>query len=261
MIAVQLECVVNISEGRDLGLVERIAGAARAACLDVHSDAHHNRSVLTLAGDAGAVEEAARAVARATVESIDIAQHDGVHPFRGALDVVPFVPWTDATLDDAVAARDRFVDWATTELGITCMTYGPERSLPDLRRDAPLGTTAVGARPVLVAYNLWLDADLDTARTIANAIRTPALRTLPFQVGDQSQVSCNLIDPVSFGPAAAFDAVAAHAPVARAELVGLLPEAVLAAVPTERWSELDLGSSRTIEARLREVEQAGPRPR
>jgi glutamate formiminotransferase len=117
----------------------------------------------------------------------------------------------------------------------------------------------VGARPVLVAYNLWLESgDVALAQSIAAEIRVPGvLRTLGFLVGDQAQVSCNLIDPFSLGPAAAFDAVAARAEVARAELVGLVPEAVLAAVPNERWTQLDLAPSRTVETRLGEV-QAGP---
>jgi glutamate formiminotransferase/glutamate formiminotransferase/formiminotetrahydrofolate cyclodeaminase len=196
-------------------------------------------------------------VATATVAAVDITTHDGVHPYRGALDVVPFVPWTDATLDDAVAARDRFAAWATDELGIACLLYGPERTLPELRSSAPLGTTAVGARPVLVAYNLWLAPGHDeaTARAIAAALRRPGtVRMLGFDVGGRAQVSCNLIDPLSYGPADAFDAVVARAEVERAELVGLLPAAVLAGVPTDRWERLDLGESRTIEARLGEVQ-------
>ena len=255
----QLECVINISEGRRLEVVAAIAAAAGRLCLDVHSDAHHNRSVLTLAGEAADVEEGAREVARATVAQVDITDHDGVHPYRGALDVVPFVPWSGATMADAIDARDRFAEWAVDELDIHCLLYGPELSLPELRRIAPIGTTAVGARPVLVAYNLWLapGVDLATAKAVATAVRVPdMLRALGLQVGDQTQVSCNLVDPLSLGPADAFDAVAAQAEVARAELVGLVPEAVLAAAPTGRWPELDLAPSRTIEARLGEV-QAG----
>jgi glutamate formiminotransferase len=259
----QLECVINISEGTRLEVVAAIAAAAAGTCLDVHSDAHHNRSVLTLVGDAGVVESDARAVARATVAAIDMRSHAGVHPHIGALDVVPFVPWTGASLTDAVAARDRFAAWAEEELSLPCYLYGPERTLPDVRRAATrahptAGACAVGARPVLVAYNLWLaDADIGRARAIASSMRDlQRVRTLALQVGDQVQVSCNLIDPFSYGPADAFDAVAAQASVARAELVGLAPEAVVAAVPSDRWPELDLSLSRTIEARLGEV-QAG----
>jgi hypothetical protein len=106
-----------------------------------------------------------------------------------------------------------------------------------------------------VAYNLWLaDADVEQARRLAAGLRGPAVRALGLQVGAGVQVSCNLIDPLSVGPGAVFDAVATRSAVARAELVGLLPARVLAAIPEHRWRELDVGSSRTIEARL---ERAG----
>jgi glutamate formiminotransferase len=106
-----------------------------------------------------------------------------------------------------------------------------------------------------VAYNVWLaEADLAVARGVAAAIRRPGLRTLALPVGASVQVSCNLTDPWTVGPEAAFDAVASRAAVARAELVGLVPRAVLERVPRQRWRELDLDPSTTIEARL---EQAG----
>jgi glutamate formiminotransferase len=108
---------------------------------------------------------------------------------------------------------------------------------------------------VLVAYNLWLaHTDLSTAKQIARAIRSPAIRALGFHVGDAVQVSCNLIDPAAVGPGALVDAVATRAEVAGTELVGLVPATVLAAEPRARWPELDLDASRTIEARL---ERAG----
>jgi glutamate formiminotransferase len=140
------------------------------------------------------------------------------------------------------------------------VTYGPERTLPDVRRHAAeeveahptAGICCVGARPVLVAYNLWLrpGSTIDDARRIANEIRRPTLRTLGLQAGEAVQVSCNLIDPSTTGPDVAFDAVAARAPVARAELVGLVPAEVLEAIEPGRWLRLDLSESRTIEARL-----------
>ncbi len=229
--------------------------------------------MLTLVGQDDVVEGAARDVATAAVRAIDMEAHDGVHPRIGALDVVPFVPWTEATIEDAIRARDSFARWAAHVLALPCFVYGPKRALPEVRSHAfadlspdygPLvphptaGACAVGARPVLVAYNLWLESDdVALARAIATQLRVPGrLRALGLLVGGQAQVSCNLVDPLSFGPADAFDAVAAQAAVARAELVGLVPEGVLAAVPSDRWPELDLSPSRTIEARLGEV-QAG----
>jgi glutamate formiminotransferase len=102
-----------------------------------------------------------------------------------------------------------------------------------------------------VAYNVVLaEPDLRLARRVATAVRGPAIRALGLQVGDEVQVSMNLVAPSDVGPAAAHDAVAALAPVQRAELVGLVPEAVLRGVDPGRWAALDLAEDRTIEARL-----------
>ncbi len=262
-----LECVINISEGRDAALVEQIGAAAGASLLDVHSDPHHNRSVLTLVG-----EDAARAVATVAVAELDLRGHQGVHPRLGVLDVVPFVALEGATPQEAVAARNRFAAWLGDTHQVPCFLYGEERSLPDVRRHAfrslapdagpaaphpTAGATAVGQRDVLVAYNVWLeDADLATAREIAVAVRGPGIRALGLQVGERLQVSMNLTDPAVVGPAEAVERLAALATaraanVAGCELVGLLPEAVLRAVPEARWDALDLSAARTIEARRR----------
>lgn len=257
-----LECVVNISEGRRPEVVAAIGAAAGADLLDVHSDAHHHRSVLTLVG-----EEAPRAVARAAVDRLDLGAHAGVHPRIGVVDVVPFVALGATPAAEAVAARDRFGAWAAAELGVPGFAYGPERTLPEVRRRAFAGLTptwgpatphptagaiAVGARPLLVAYNLWLapGTDLAVARRVAREVRSPEIRTLGLAVGDEVQVSMNLVAPLAVGPAEAWDRVASLAPVARAELVGLVPEGVLEQAPEGRWEQLDLGPERTIEARL-----------
>jgi glutamate formiminotransferase len=256
-----LECVVNISEGRRRSVLDAIAGVAGRALLDVHADPHHHRAVLTLVG-----EEAPRAVAAAAVERLDLRAHHGVHPRLGVVDVVPFVPLDGAGPDDALAARDRCAAWIADELGVPVFLYGPERSLPDVRRgafrtiepdhgpDVPhptAGAVAVGARPLLVAWNAYLATpDLDRARAIAAAIRGPHVRALGLGVGDQVQVSLNLVAPDRVGPAEAWDLVAERAPVARAELVGLVPRSVLERTPVERWEQLDLAAGRTIEARL-----------
>lgn len=262
-----LECVVNISEGRNREVIEAVTGAGGRSLLDVHTDPHHHRSVLTLAGDGDDLEAAVRAVAAEAVARIDLTAHAGVHPRLGAVDIVPFVPLAGAPLAAAVAARDRFATWAGDELGVPCFLYGPERSLPDVRRHAfsalapdtgpatphpTAGAISAGARPVLVAYNLWLapGTPLETARRVAAGLRGPSVRALGLAVGDHVQVSLNLVDPAVVGPAAAYDLVDQHAPVTRAELVGLLPAAVLDAIRRSRWAELDLAPDRTIEARL-----------
>lgn len=261
-----LECVINISEGRDHAVIDAVAAAAGAALLDVHRDPHHHRSVLTLVG-----EDAARAVVEAAVAALDLRGHDGVHPRLGAVDVVPFVPLGADRLDAAVAARDRTAAWIGEQLEVPCFVYGPERSLPDVRRSAfealhpdtgpphphpTAGATAVGARGALVAYNVWVSGvDLAVTRRIAADVRGEAVRALGLQVGDRVQVSLNLVRPDEVGPEVAYDlvarAVAAHGgAVAGAELVGLVPAAVLRAADRRRWAELDLADERTIEARL-----------
>jgi len=261
-----LECVINVSEGRDAAAIAAIASAAGRDLLDVHSDPHHHRSVLTVVG-----EVAARAVASRAFDLLDLRDHDGVHPRLGVVDVVPFVALDGSEPADALDARDRFVAWFTVEHGVPCFRYGPERTLPDVRRHAfrtlapdagpgaphrTAGACAVGARSLLVAYNVWLaEPDLERARGIAAAVRGPAVRALGLQVGDRVQVSLNLIDPELLGPGEAYDLVATMADefgaaADGAELVGLVPDAVLRREPTQRWSELDLSAERTIEARL-----------
>jgi len=195
------------------------------------------------------------------------------------VDVVPFVPLAGSVLADAVGARNRFAAWMADALDVPCFLYGPERSLPDIRRGAftsltpdvgpssphpTAGAAAVGARAVLVAYNLWLaDADLVTARSIAAGVRGPAVRAIGLQVGDQVQVSMNLVDPLVVGPGDAYRLVerglrGAATRIERAELVGLIPDAVLAATPRADWGRLDLDADRTIEARVA-ARTAGPR--
>jgi glutamate formiminotransferase len=265
-----LECVINVSEGRRSDVLDRIAAEAAPVLLDLHHDAGHHRAVLTLAGPAPVLEPAVRAVARAAVALLDLRSHEGAHPRLGVLDVVPWVDLAAprAVSEAATAARDRFAAWAASELALPCFLYGPERTLPELRRHAftdlapdtgpaephpTAGACAVGVRPVLVAYNLWLakdkDVDLAETRRIAAGLRGPAVRALGLYAGGHLQVSCNLVDPYAVGPAQVYDAVSAQVPVARAELVGLVPKAVLRAVPRGRWRELDLAASKTIESR------------
>jgi glutamate formiminotransferase len=251
-----VECVVNVSEGRRLDVVDSLADAAGGDLLDVHSDPSHNRSVLTVVG-----ERAPRDIASAAVETIDLREHDGVHPRFGVVDVVPFVALGDGGLDDAVAARDSFAAWAGAAMDVPCFLYGPDRPLPEVRRRAfrdllpdtgpahphlTAGALAVGAREVM-----WLATDdVEVARAIAREVRGPAVRALGLAVAGHAQVSMNLVAPDVVRPSDVYDRVAARAPVARAELVGLVPGSVLDATPEDRWAELDLAADRTIEARL-----------
>jgi glutamate formiminotransferase len=243
---------VNVSEGTPGPTLDAILDAARPSTLDVHWDLHHNRSVVTVVDP--------HPLTRAAVGRLDIREHAGAHPRFGVVDVVPFVPFAGSSIADAIAARDAFVAWLADELGVPAAAYGPDGpTLPELRRDVlprmaghpSAGVVAVGARGPLVAYNLWVGVDLAAARATARAIRSPAIRALGLPVGDRVQVSLNLVDPLLVGPGAAYDAVAAEVPVVGAELVGLVPDAVLRAEPEERWDQLDLSADRTVETRLR----------
>jgi glutamate formiminotransferase len=277
-----LECVPNVSEGRDARVIARVADACGASLLDVHRDADHHRSVFTLAGPgprnaAGAVQALARAVA----EHVDLRMHDGVHPRLGALDVVPFVALGEPT-EVAVDAALGFADWVVDTLGVPVFLYDAAdpagRSLPDARRDAfvrrdpdggpgspdpRLGAVAVGARAPLVAVNCWLDREeVAVARKIAAAVRErdgglPGVRALGFALPSlgATQVSMNLVDLGATGLEAACTEVrrraeAAGAQVTRVELVGLVPAAELARCSQAFLEWAALGTDVTIEARL-----------
>jgi glutamate formiminotransferase / 5-formyltetrahydrofolate cyclo-ligase len=278
---VLVECVVNVSEGRDETVLTELAVAAGPSLLDRHSDSNHHRSVFTLVGPANDVAGAARALATVCVARLDLSGHRGVHPRLGVLDVVPFVPYRpdevpSATEDLGAAAvlRDDFARWLGATFAVPSFLYGPLpdgqiRTLPQVRRhsfaDLPpdfepprshptAGATAVGARAVLVAYNVWVSS-LATARGVVPQVRSQTVRALALQVGDRAQVSCNLTDPGTFGPDLLYDAVTElvgweGGTVVGAELVGLIPRAVLAKIAPSRWDQLGLSDDATVEARL-----------
>ncbi|HET9560038.1 MAG TPA: glutamate formimidoyltransferase, partial [Actinomycetota bacterium] len=260
MTDVLVECVPNVSEGRRHEVVDELVAAFAGAdpgvlVLDRSSDPDHNRTVITLAGPGPALVDAAVAGARACVRLIDLNRHRGVHPRMGALDVLPFVPFGEATRLsgagdpdlDCAALAERAGRRIAAEAGVPVYLYGaaarrPERAaLPAVRgrgfealRDAPdrapdfggpglhptAGATAVGAREVLVAYNVDLaGAGLDLARRIAAAVRErdgglPAVRAMGVALSERgegrglAQVSMNLLDYRVTPPAAAFAAVA-----------------------------------------------------
>jgi glutamate formiminotransferase len=231
-----IECVPNLSEGRRTDVVDAIAAAAIATpgaqLLDRTSDPDHNRSVLTLAGDEGAVTAAMEAVVGAAIARIDMTLHEGRHPRLGAVDVIPFVPLGETTLDDCVAVARRFGAHIADHFDLPVYLYAaaasrPERRvLADIRRPqfeglaammaapggepdfGPLtphptaGAVVVGARPFLVAWNINLDSrDLALAKRIAGAVRErdgglPRVQALGLYLDDLglAQVSMNLLD-------------------------------------------------------------------
>jgi glutamate formiminotransferase len=261
-----LECVINISEGRNIDILRQLADGCADDLLDVHVDADHNRSVYTLIGIA-----APRRLTKLAVQLLQLDTHQGVHPRFGVVDVVPFIALDESTMHDAILARDEFAQWASSELSVPCFVYGAERALPDIRRDAwtnlqpqyglsaphsTAGAMCVGARDLLVAYNVWLNTKTSEkdARSIAQSVRDDGIRTLALRVRNHWQISMNLIDPERIGPNIATDRVHYFAQqnnveIDRCELVGLISQNALNKISQQRWSELDLSAERTIEFR------------
>jgi glutamate formiminotransferase len=227
-----IECVPNISEGRDPRVVSEIAEAVRGApgvrLLDVSSDPAHNRSVLTFVGDEDGVREGLGALFAAAIPRIDLTRHSGEHPRMGAVDVVPIIPIRGTTQERCVALSreigaeiaDRhrvpvylYEDSATSERrrnlaeirkgqfeGFAEKMKAPEWK-PDFGPDAPhptAGAVAVGARAPLIAYNINLGTrDLAVADRIAKAIRHLGggfryVKALPVELADRGQVQVSI---------------------------------------------------------------------
>jgi len=269
------ECVVNISEGRDAARLAAFELSAGKSLRDRHSDADHHRSVFTLINDARPLEDDVRRLVSEVVATLDLREHTGAHPRFGVVDVVPFVALVADQAGDARALRDETAAFMGAELAVPCFLYGSlgdssERTLPEVRRGAfrslapdfgpaiahpSAGAAAVGARGILVAWNIWLaDVDLSVTRAIAAAVRSPSVRALGLALGERTQVSCNLIDVAQTRPSEVADRVIELLPrsgrIERCELVGLIPRALLEREDPQRWTELDLSAQRTIESRL-----------
>ena len=263
-----LECVINVSASAP-DVIAELTQTADSLLLDVHRDVWHHRSVLTLGGPDDEVQDGARSVTRQAIGLIDLTKHEGVHPRLGVVDVVPFVPidhLDGSDLRQALHHRHAFGEFVGVKLDLPCFSYGPERSLPEVRNaafrtlwpdygprspDPRTGASCIGARGALVAFNLVLKQnDIGLAKSTARTVRNDYLRTLGLQVGASVQVSCNLVAPHLLGPADAYDLVAALATVASAELVGLIPSSVLHSIPRSRWEQLDCNEDATIEGRL-----------
>lgn len=273
-----VECVPNVSEGRDRPTLDRLAAAVRAVpgvrLMNVHADPDHHRSVFSFLGEPPAVAAAALALAAAALDAVDMRTHHGSHPRIGALDVVPFVPLAGLTMRDAVDLAHRVGQALGRQHGVPVYFYAhaatspARRRLPDARRggyeglvrrlvepagkpdagparfDPRAGAVLVGARDLLVAFNVWLDRDdVVAARAIAAAVREssgglPAVQALGMALPSWGvgQVSLNLLDYRTTSIPAAFDAVVRVAArhgvgVVRAELVGVAPRAAFAGRP------------------------------
>lgn len=271
-----VECVPNFSEGRRAHIVDEIVNAMKlrgVKILDREMDANHNRSVITLAGNPGAVEEAAFRGIQIAARRIDLDAHRGEHPRIGATDVVPFVPIRGVTMDDCVAMAQRLGERVARELDIPVYLYERAATRPE-RRDlayirrgeyevlkqeiathperepdfgpkkiGTAGATVIGARPFLIAYNVNLaTSDVQIAKEIAKVVRErggglPGVKALGFELKDRGivQVSMNLTDFNVTGILKAFETVQTEA---EQRGVPVLESEIVGLVPLEALTQL-----------------------
>jgi glutamate formiminotransferase/glutamate formiminotransferase/formiminotetrahydrofolate cyclodeaminase len=247
------------------------AASGSVRLLDLHADTDHHRAVFTLAGPPGQVAPSLLEGVREAIGSIDLRTPRGLHPHVGAVDVVPLVHLHQGLRGAATVEALLTAELLASELGLPVFLYGAlagGRTRAEIRRGGPpelrrriaageltpdfgpsrphptAGAVLVGARPPLVAFNLELapPADGDTARRIAAAIREggpeglPGVRAIGLALAaarGRAQVSCNIEDPTAVPLAAVVAAVARHAPVAAAELVGLAPRIAFESFPED----------------------------
>jgi glutamate formiminotransferase/formiminotetrahydrofolate cyclodeaminase len=294
-----VECVPNFSEGRDPVVLDALRAAVAAVpgvqLLDVQADKSHNRAVFTFVAPPAAAAEAAFQAMQVATERIDLTKHTGEHPRMGATDVVPFVPVRDVTMEECIALARGLGERVGRDLQIPVFLYAraatrPERErLPDIRKgefegfkDRVLepdfgptkvhptaGATAIGARPFLVAYNVYLNTqEIAVAKEIAKEIRTssgglPGVQASGFIVDGLAQVSMNLLDIDITSPAVVYNAIKVRAEkrgvaVQMSEIVGLIPERALIGA-AESALRLSNAADHVLETKIRAVlPSAGP---
>ena len=293
-----LESVPNFSEGRDRATIDAIGKALseHARLLDVHSDGDHNRSVFTLVGSDDEIVAALTAAVAVAKDRIDLREHEGAHPRIGAADVVPVVPIERTDMPRAEAVARRIGETLGRDLGLSVFLYGalaPNRGPAFFRRGGPeelqrridsgevspdhgpqrldpkAGGVIVGARRPLIAFNVDLAGDLETARAIAAIVRErdggfPGVRALGLELPQSRrvQVSMNVED---------WEAAALHEIVATiereagarggevlgSELVGLIPAGAVAGAAGAALRIDGFDASRVLELRLLERDSKG----
>lgn len=299
-----VECVPNFSEGRDPAVIaairEAIATTTGAHVLDVSSDPSHHRTVITFVASLDAAVPAALAAMRVARDRIDLTTHQGEHPRIGATDVVPFIPLDGATMDDCIALARELGARAQQELGIPVYLYEraattPAReNLADVRRGEfeglrtevrsnparrpdfgepelhpTAGATAIGARPFLVAYNVYLGdkANLAVAKEVAKAIRGSSgglryVKGLGMEVDGQAQVSMNLVDTEKTPLHRVFEYVRTEAAAygvtpTWSEIVGLVPERVILEAGARHIQLRGFSKAMLLETKVRDVMSGG----
>jgi len=231
-----VECVPNFSEGKRTQVIEEIIAELKkykVKILDTSPDPDHNRTDVTFIGDPDEVKAAAMAMALKAVDTIDMTKHTGEHPRMGAMDVVPFIPLMDTTMEECVALAKSFAKEFAEKTGVPCFLYEEAATHPTRKNLAKLrkgefeglleeiginpdkkpdygpnrmhptaGATAVGARFFLVAFNVNLDTtNLEIAKTISKAVRHSSggfryVKAMGFDIKERNivQVSMNLVN-------------------------------------------------------------------
>lgn len=300
-----VECVPNFSEGRRPEVVTAIRDAIAAvegvAVLDVSSDQSHNRTVVTFVAPVEKAVDAAFAGIRTAREKIDLNHHTGEHPRMGATDVVPFIPLEGTTMEDCIVLARTLGERVGRELEIPVFLYERAASTParenlaDVRRGefegirdemavgaasrqpdfgpskihATAGATAIGARPFLVAYNVYLGpaSNIDVAKNVAKAVRGSSgglryVKGLGLEVDGQAQVSMNLVDTEKTPLYRAFDMVKMEAEAQGvsptwSEIVGLVPEKALFETAARHIQLRGFKSEMVLEHKVRAAVQGG----
>jgi glutamate formiminotransferase len=300
-----LEAVPNFSEGRDLDKVAQIVdriGEHDVEVLDWSADPDHHRSVVTFIGAPQDVVQASVAAAECAFELIDLRDHEGVHPRVGAVDVLPFVPLHHVEMAEAVACARSAAD-AIARLGVPVYLYGhasrpPGRALATLRRGGferlregwpegrvpdftagrseahpSAGVCCVGARPVLLAWNVRVRGiSLERAKEIAAAVRErgggfAGLRALGLYLERQQclQISMNLEDPDATSPLAVFAEIdravrASGGEIEGTEVIGMIPDTLVQPRSADTLKVLDLHVSRVLSHRVAQYLSRHPGP-
>ena len=299
-----VECVPNFSEGRRPEIVAKIRDAIAAVAgvhlLDVSSDQSHNRTVITFVAPVeGAVDAAYAGIAMAR-QHIDLTKHKGEHPRMGATDVVPFIPLEGSTMEDCIVLARALGERVGKELEIPVYLYEraatrPDReNLADVRRGeyeglrdeigtnpnrvpdfgpkrihATAGAVAIGARPFLVAYNVYLGpaTNVAVAKEVAKAVRGSSgglkyVKGLGLEVDGQAQVSMNLVDTEKTPLFRAFDMVRMEAEARGvsptwSEIVGLVPERALFDTAARHVQLRDFNPDIVLERKVRSAVGGG----
>jgi glutamate formiminotransferase/formiminotetrahydrofolate cyclodeaminase len=299
-----VECVPNFSEGRRPEIIQAIRDAIAAVSgvvvLDVSSDDSHNRTVITFVAPVERAVDAAYAGIAVARDLIDLTAHSGAHPRMGAADVVPFIPLEGTTMEQCIALARELGERVGKDLGIPVFLYeraatsAARENLADIRRgefekirlelgSSPVrtpdfgpakvhptaGTVAIGARPFLVAYNVYLGdaSNLAVAKDVAKAVRGSSgglrhVKAMGIEVDGQAQVSMNLVDIEKTPMFRAYDMVrmeaAAHGVTPTwSELVGLVPERAIVDAAARYMQLRSFTTEQLLEHRVRAASNEG----